>query len=78
MLSLRDLGLGETDYCIKSGYSLVCFDKLVESQQAAVPGAAVLRLQVHAELVYNGGPASWEVVLNDGSQTHGQLGSLGV
>lgn len=58
-------------------YSLVCFDELVESQQAPVPAAAVLRLQIHAKLVHDGGPAAWEVMFDDGPQTHGQLCSMG-
>jgi len=57
-------------------YSLVCFDQLVESQQAAIPAAAVLRLEVYANFVHDGGPASGKVVLDDGSQTHGQLGAI--
>lgn len=59
----------------QTAYSLICFDQLVESQQAAIPAATVLRLQVHAYLVHNGGPASGEVVFDDGSQTHCQLSS---
>lgn len=56
-----------------SGYSLICFNQLVERQQAAVPAAGVLRLQVHAYLVHNGGPAAREVMLDDDSQTDRQL-----
>lgn len=54
-----------------AGYSLICFDQLIKSQQAAVPAAAVVRLQIHADLVHYGGPAAREVMLDDGSQTHG-------
>lgn len=52
---------------LKSIYSLICFDKLVEDKQGAVPTAAVLRLQVQANFVHNSGPASREIVFNDGS-----------
>lgn len=58
-----------------TGYSLVGFDQLIESQQAAIPAAAVLSLQVHADLIHNGSPAAGKVVFNDGSKTHGQLGA---
>lgn len=54
--------------------SLVGLDQLVEGQQAAVPAATVLRLQVQADLIHYGRPAPREVVLYDGSQTHCQLG----
>lgn len=56
-----------------SGYSLVRLNQLVERQQAAVPAAGVLRLQVQAYLVHYGGPAAREVMLDDDSQTDRQL-----
>lgn len=59
---------------VANAYLLVCFDQLVESKQAAVPAAAALGLQVHADLVHDGGPAAREVVSDDGSKTHRQLG----
>lgn len=65
----------ERDGRTQTAYSLICLDELVESQQAAVPTATVLRLQVHAKLVHYGSPAARKVVFDDGSQTHGQLGA---
>lgn len=48
-------------------HSLISLDKLVEDKQGAVPTAIVLGLQVQAYFVHNSGPASREIVFNDGS-----------
>lgn len=59
----------------KTTYSLICFYQLVESQQASIPATAVLRLEIHVDLVHYGSPTTREVMFNDSSQTHGELGA---
>ena len=59
----------------KTTYSLICFYQLVESQQASIPATTVLRLEVHVDLVHYSSPTAREVMFNDSSQTHGELGA---
>lgn len=54
---------------------LVSLDQLIEAQEAPKPAPTVWRLQVVPYLVHHSCPMAREVMFNDGTETHCQLGS---
>lgn len=54
---------------------LVSLHQLIEAQEAPKPAPTVWRLQVVSYLVYHSCPVAREVMFNDSTEAHGQLGS---
>lgn len=54
---------------------LISLHQLIEAQEAPKPAATVWRLQVVSYLVYHSCPVAREVMFNDSTEAHCQLGS---
>lgn len=71
-VSTNTMSVNPTFCCVLKQYQaqnkhldlLVVFDKLVEAEQYAQPSCAVVWLQVEADLVHDGRPLAWVVLLD--------------